>query len=245
MLSGAEGSASEKGSIAEVPESWVFLEGEGIDTSVAAFHDRISGAFVTYEAGFSFVITPLVESRAKLPRATSSAGEADGVPYKVVTVPPASDKGCEEIAVSFLPRDQERPASWNFWTAACTAQQRERAMALILSKAHVAQKWRKEDWIHGGGFVERSVVAALKAGTPWPEVRAKVGAPGAAARAPDNGFMAEYELRLPRSAKRPAFVTVVFDQAQRLVETKPGTLPDDPKRLAGPLVAPLGPPHQD
>jgi len=238
LLAGAP--PSQKGSIADVPEGWVFLESEGIDTSCAAFHDRLSGAFVTYEAGFSFVITPLVESRAKLPRATSSEGEAEGVPYKVVTIRPASPEACEEIAVSFLPRGQQMPASWNFWTAACSAEQRERAMVLIFGKAHVAQSWRKEDWVHGGGFVERSHVAALAAGAPWPEVRAKLGAPGAAAKAPGHGFMVEYELRQPRSSKRPAFVTLVFNQAQQLVETRPGTLPDDPKRSAGPLVAPLG-----
>ena len=53
-------------------------------------------------------------------------------------------------------------------------------MALILSTAHI---WRREDWVHGGGFVERNAVTAIAVGTPWPEIRAKLGAPGDAARA--------------------------------------------------------------
>jgi hypothetical protein len=242
LTCGLGADAGEKPPLSHVTEGWIFLEGEGYDTAFAAFHDRISGAFVEYEAGFSFVITPLVDSRAKLPTATSSTGDAGGVPYVVVSIPSASGKGCEDIAVSFLLRGQESPpGSWNFWTTACTAGQRERTMALILSKAHVARGWRIEDQVHGGGFVDRSDVAALTVGTSWPEVRARLGAPGDAAKASGNGFKVEYELRQPRAAKLPAFVTLVFSQAQRLVETRPGMLRREPSRVGGPLVAPLGP----
>jgi hypothetical protein len=51
--------------------------------------------------------------------------------------------------------------------------------------------------------------------------------------------MVEYEV-LPRPGRRhDTYVTLVFNQAQELVEKRPGMLPLPPDPF-GPLVAPLG-----
>lgn len=232
--------------IRQVPEGWIFLEADGVDTAAAGFHDRISGAFVWYEAGLTLTITPLTESRSRITGASVSEEQTNGVAYTMVTLPAkvrrnSSGRPCEEIAATFRyahPDASGHQTSFNFWTVACTDEQRERAMALIRGKAPAARGGAFQGhWLKDARHVDRKETAALAIGTPWKEVRVKLGPSIAVADAPANGFMISYELRQPRSAQSTAFTTLVFDQSQRLIAKKSGMMPRDRDRLPGPLVA--------
>ncbi len=232
--------------IRQGPEGWIFLEADGVDTAAAGFHDRISGAFVWYEAGLTLPITPLTESRSRLTGASASEEQTNGVAYTMVTLPAktrrnSSGRPCKEIAATFRyshPDASGHQTSFNFWTVACTDEQRDRAMALILGKALATRGGAFQgDWLKDARHVNRKETAALAIGTPWKEVRVKLGPSIAVADAPANGFMISYELRQPRSAQGAAFTTLVFDQEQRFVEKRPGMVTRDRDRLPGPLVA--------
>ena len=101
-----------EGKPAELPDGWLFIEAEGIDTATGAYHDRISGLLVRMEADVGGnSIFPWAVEQAEREDRTASRRESEGSIVWEFSKPDPSS-GCEKRVASMSCSNAPR-ASWN------------------------------------------------------------------------------------------------------------------------------------
>lgn len=190
---------------ATLPTGWVYLEAEGIDTIRGAYHDSASDLVVKAEEELSNDLEPWALSAAEERGAQSERGVIGGTPF--LRVSKSGWWGCDEVTVSFLP-DGDKGRSLNLGTSLCNAAQQKRFQGLVASVASPGA------WPPGkpGPYLQWEREAdRIAMGTPWPDVRERLGHPGDVRRpSTGGGFIVSYSKTGLSLARR-------FDAAQRLV----------------------------
>jgi hypothetical protein len=167
-----------------LPEGWVWLPSEGIDSWMGNFHDKVSGACVHMDAAWPSVVRPLGADG-------SEVGAANGIRYHR-RAGKAKCRGGSSIEVSFFPPNQG-PLVWNFDADFCQPPQRERTEELLFQRGHVGT---------GSPVVERQngrrpapdEATGIAIGTPVTAVIEKLGLPADSDCLDSGGFTLGYAL---------------------------------------------------
>jgi hypothetical protein len=125
--------------IGPLPSGWTYLPAEGIDTWAMVFHDAESGACVTFEAAWPFVVRPTPASGAEV-------GTANGVRYHLKRGAAWRCKNRPALGGSFFPPDAADPSIvWSFSVDLCTDSRESRVREFILGRTLPVDPGRKQD----------------------------------------------------------------------------------------------------
>jgi hypothetical protein len=212
-----------------VPQGWVFLDRETIDTLSGGFHDEVTGVFVEATlSSASFIIEPSV-GRNESQRSSAQSGVHNGVRYRIASrrtdrqrereSDASRIQQCERFEVTFLP-DETQGASWNFAAVICDQAERARVQELVFAKADDIRSLEEGPIRRSiGQPVPRDKVEEIGEGSMWSGIRELLGPPVWSDEAADKGFLVEYELR-SNELNGPTSAVLVFTQNRRLTEKR-------------------------
>jgi hypothetical protein len=194
--------------IGPLPDGWVWLPSEGIDSWMATFHDKVSGACVSMDAAWPSVVRPIAAQGAEV-------GTANGVRYHRRRDAKAKCRGGDAIELSFFPPSQTpEPLVWNFSADLCQASQRDRAEELLLRKGRIGSGAPPSR--RGTRLPTPEEVTGLAAGTSVVDV-AKLGLPGDSSCVDGGGFTVGYAVTHGKSYRQ---WDLRFDARQGFVSAK-------------------------
>jgi hypothetical protein len=202
-----------------LPGGWVYLEGEGIDSIMGAYHDSVSGAFVRVEVAPESVVTPWAQYRAERSGAKPEESVVAGSKVLRVTTP-LTEGGCEERTVTLLRTGKSwisgepETMSWNMGSTLCNDLQRTRFDQLVQDLPVRFGGWPPADAAPERSLEERDI-RRVRQGTSWSDVRQRLGPSVRVEIGRDGGFVVSY-----RVARK--WATLRFDKAQRLASTSLG-----------------------
>lgn len=215
--------------LSELPSGWIHIPQRTVDTWTGAFHDSVSGAFVSFDV--TTTSNTVGHPRANRRGSETTQGIVDGIPYDLTRTndPTAegaqstrpdgqgapelkgnTDFGRARIVVSF--RGAERV--WVFRVTAYSQLQEERVRALLVgSDAHFCHGQPIEDPGHDT-VVAANTYRSLRSGSTASAVLALLGRPqGSQPKGPD-GLALWYLVSDGPSGYRHARLD--FDKSQRL-----------------------------
>lgn len=192
---------------------WVFAQGEFIDSWPGVYHDRASGACVSFDVAFTSVVSPLPAPDAKT--LDVEVGRKGGVPYRLKVSDTADElratrarmkrdglpawalpkgDGCprgRRISVAFMPEGLSAHSQvWNAHADTCSEDQHQRVRDFFLGPGRGPATDRRP--ATDGRLLAKSEIDAVAVGTAYEDVRAKLGAPSSSECGPGDGFMAEW-----------------------------------------------------
>jgi hypothetical protein len=195
--------------IGPLPDGWVWLPSEGIDSWMVIFHDKLSGACVSMDAAWPSVVKPIAAEGAEV-------GTANGVRYHRRRDTKAKCRGGEALEMSFFPPSQTpEPFVWNFSADLCTPSQRERGEDLLLRRGRIGSGNPASPSRTRLPTPEEATGIAV--GTPVSDVVAKLGLPGDSSCLDGGGFIVGYALTHGKSYRE---WDLRFDARQGFVSAK-------------------------
>ena len=122
-------------------EDWIYLEQEGVDAFLGAFHDKRSGAFIAFEVGIPSLLSEAAPVIAADNRISLEKGESAGWSYSLVLIPEerteftrnacpiaSSPDSAQALIISFT-GDDAYFRTWNFTALICNSLQLDRCAA--------------------------------------------------------------------------------------------------------------------
>jgi len=205
--------ASDEGPWRVGAPEWVFVQEEAIDSWPGIYHDSESGACIHFDVAFPFVVCPLPAPDAK--DADIEVGRSGVVPYRLKVSSTAaevrkmradmkrlgvsdaalpSSNGCpggRRISVAFMPEGLAQTSQvWNAHADTCSDAQFQRVREFFFGTGRGPATDRRP--ARDGRLLDKTEVEAVAVGTPYEEVRAKLGAPSWGECGPGDGFTAEW-----------------------------------------------------
>ena len=168
-----------------VPEGWVYLQQEGIDSWMGTYHDRVSGACVHFDVAFPFVVKPLAESTEQPPPIYS------GVPFNLTVKPHGSCVEGRRLSASFFPEgDDSTSIVWNLYADTCGSNQYERTRDFLFGMGGQPRARPENEDL--GRLHSRKELEAVAVGRSFAGIRDALGATSSAECHPDGSFTANW-----------------------------------------------------
>jgi hypothetical protein len=197
--------------IGPLPEGWVWLPSQGIDSWMMNFHDKLSGACVHTDAAWPSVVRPIEAEGAEV-------GTANGVRYHRRRESRAKCRGGEALEISFFPPSQTpEPLVWNFGADLCRPGQRERAEDLLLRRGRIGASNPGSRPRPRTRLPTPEEVTGIAVGTSVVDVVAKLGLPADSECLDRGGFTVGYAVTHGKSYRE---WDLRFDALQNLVSAK-------------------------
>jgi len=231
------------GPLKDLPAGWVYLPRSYVDVWTGAYHDAVSGAFVSFIVGERVdEIEFWTDMQPNEPDVATTSGDVEGIPYRTVrvesprdkmvnhletefgqpieelsgfarTLPPAS---CPSLrVVSFRPTNGD--VTWAFTAASCNASQEARVTELLFSQMRIRLQTDRPDLEEQTKRLTRAQFQGLALGTKLSDLRQMLGPPADSYRVSTDGFAVIYFVS--QEHVDPARNgTLVFDRLQTVIE---------------------------